>query len=93
MQQRCASINLDSYSRKSFKLFLHVLYTPSLGKLLRHRQCMVSGDFFSLLQDLIPEAIPSQECHLNMDSLQQFLSCVHLMFIRHVFHVVSHMEI
>jgi hypothetical protein len=27
----------------------------------------VSSDFMSLLQDLIPEVIPSQKCHMNVD--------------------------
>jgi hypothetical protein len=28
--------------------------------------CRVSGDFVSIFQDLIPEVIPSQKCHMNM---------------------------
>jgi hypothetical protein len=26
----------------------------------------MSGDFMSILQELIPEVIPSQKCHMNM---------------------------
>jgi len=32
----------------------------------------VFGDFMSLLQDLIPEDIPSHKCHMNMGLI---LSC------------------
>jgi hypothetical protein len=29
----------------------------------------MSGDFMSILQDLIPEVIPSQKCHMNMNPI------------------------
>jgi hypothetical protein len=36
------------------------------GKLKKMKIYRVSGDFRPVLQDLIPEGIPSQECHVNM---------------------------
>jgi hypothetical protein len=62
---------LDDASSPSFQeIFLHIVVTTCRHK--KHKLSMmlsiyrVARDFILILQDLIPEAIPSQKCHMNM---------------------------
>lgn len=50
---------------QTFNIFIY-LWTDTQKQFNLHAEYSMSGDFMSLLQELIPEAIPSQACPVNM---------------------------